>query len=375
MQEADVILLLLSADFLALDHYHERARAALAERARGATVVPILLRPTLSTTSLPLQDVQRLPRNGIPITRWPDRDEAWKHICLELRIILERAVRQRPAPQGEKLRSFGQYEVIAQLGAGAFSRIYMAKHTMFDRVVAIKVTPASPQGDRMIVWEAKALHTARGPGVVELYDAGRLPDGTPYLVQELVPGAPTSRESLGMTNRNIVSPRLLEAMAKVAGTLKRLHACSVIHGDLKPFNMIIAETGTVKLIDFGAARVGGASAWDADAREGLTLFGTPAYIAPELVTLGPSSVSDKIDVFSLGATLFELCVGHLPFERSPMKVFRGRAPSVSSLNQAVPERLGYLVDAMLDESPAERPTMRDVEHFLLEVLRAEYPAW
>ena len=375
MQEADVILVLLSADFLGLDDCHERALAALAERGRGAVVIPILLRPIAAAHGLPIGEIQPLPRNGVPISRWSERDDAWQHVCDEITAILEKAPPRRASPlQDEERSTIGQYRLLDLLGAGGVSEVYLAEHCLFARRVAIKLVPASPDAERLMRWEATILHAASHPGVVGLLDAGIRSDGSTYLILELLEGM----ETLDVAGREHARDpaswrRIIDLTRQVAETMADLHARGLVHGDLKPSNLMIHRreghedrSETIKIIDFAATRFRNTS------DEGICL-GTPGYMSPEQVR--GSDVTEKGDVYALGATLFELCTGRPPFaSRSVLELFAtmfaARPPSVASLEPTAPPEVARLVDRMIAFDPDDRPTMRDVAQTLGESLRS-----
>lgn len=386
MQEADVILLLLSPDFLGSDDCHERALSAVEERDRGAVVIPVLLRPVASTESLPLDHLQVLPRNKRPVIKWRHRDEAWKHVCEEIRSVVDQStLRSARNAKHEPGTLVGNYRLVQRIATGGGSIVHEAEHLHFSRRAAIKI--ARPLGGMeraaaIMRCEADSLAAAAHPGVTGLYDAGFLADGTPYIVMELVRG----EDLLSYARRSGVgSPSTARAMAigrQVAETMSALHGRGIIHCDLKPGNIILRDRDRPRgghidpvLIDFGMARLRSASSsmkhreLDEDG-----IVGTPAYMSPEQV-LSPDDVTERSDVYSLGVVLFEMLSGRLPFVRASMaglffQLLRQQPPPppLSSLEPSVPPAVERLVGRMLSEEPQDRPTMREVDDTLHEVL-------
>ncbi len=365
MQQADVILILLSPDFLGQDDCHQRALEALSLRPRGTVVIPILLRPVAGLDGPPLSELQLLPRNGVPISRWRKRDDAWEHICNEMRTLLERAPQRPlfPSPS-EGGATIGQYRILNEAGRGGSSTVFRAEHCMFARPAALKIAHPDGRAELYMRWEAAMLHAASHPGVIALYDAALLPDGRPYLVLEWLEGQDMGGEMM-------VRPwqLCLRLLGQVAETMAVLHARGIVHCDLKPSNIMVCDE-TVKIIDFSTARLRDTArpVFESPLVRSEQLFGTPAYMAPELL-MGNDEVSDKTDVYSLGVMVFEACTGRLPFEWNSfavglMKAVTERPPSLMSLSPTAPPAVARIVDRMLERTPEDRPTMREVARAL-----------
>jgi hypothetical protein len=216
------------------------------------------------------------------------------------------AVRGREGAPPERI---GPYEVVRVLGEGAMGIVYEAVQPNPRRRVALKVLRrergADAQGLERFTREAAVLARLAHPGIATIHEAGRLPDGTAYLVMELVEGltllAHAREKGLDRGGR-------VELVQRVCMAVQHAHARGVVHRDLKPSNVLVEDSGRPKVLDFGLARLTGA--------EGGTLsgsvLGTPAYMSPEQargVGAGPAS-----DVYALGVMLHELLTGALPIE-------------------------------------------------------------
>jgi serine/threonine protein kinase len=211
-------------------------------------------------------------------------------------------------------RTLGPYRLEAQIGAGAMGAVYRARDERLGRRVAIKVLPAhgrdSAELARRLGLEARAAGAIAHPNVVTIHDVGH-DAGVAYVVAELVEG-----ESLrSVIERGPVPRARVESIARdLARGLAAAHAVGVVHRDLKPENLIVAADGTLKILDFGLAKVRGAGADGVDAldeTEPGAIFGTVGYMAPEQARGEPADA--RSDLFSAGAILYELATGRRAF--------------------------------------------------------------
>jgi len=207
----------------------------------------------------------------------------------------------------------GRYRVIARLGRGGMSSVYLARHLMIDRLAAVKVLRADLSRDPVhrdrFLREARAVNRIQHENVIDITDYGETSEGLVYLVMEYVPG-----ESLlaAIARGPLALRRSLDIARQIASGLARAHQMEVIHRDLKPDNVLLIprddRRDQVKLLDFGIAKL-------LD-QPSLTLsnkvFGTPGYIAPEYATGG--AITPRTDLYSLGVVLYEMVTGALPFE-------------------------------------------------------------
>lgn len=203
---------------------------------------------------------------------------------------------------------FGPYRVIGSLGDGGMGVVYLARRDDVGAEVALKVlwdAPLSPLRRARFDEEQRILATLRHPGIVPLYDAGQTDDGTPWFAMEHVDGAPITQHCA--THAATIRQRL-QLFRDVCLAVRAAHERLIVHGDLKPANILVTREGRVRLLDFGIA-----SRLDAvDASTPLRHL-TPAYAAPERRAGESGTVSG--DVFALGVILVELLTGNRPAGR------------------------------------------------------------
>lgn len=201
------------------------------------------------------------------------------------------------------------YEVGEEIGRGAWGIVLRGRHRQLDRPVAIKELPvafgADPQVRNRFASEARLLATLDHPHIVPIFDYVES-DGLCVLVMELLPGGTVWDR---FTGRGVAAAEALSIAIATCSALDHAHRKGILHRDIKPENLLFAEAGTLKVSDFGIAKVmGGAESMAT--RTGLVL-GTPAYMAPEQA-LG-SELSPATDVYAVGSVLYELLCGRLPF--------------------------------------------------------------
>jgi serine/threonine protein kinase len=267
-----------------------------------------------------------------------------------------------------------RYCIDQLLGEGGMGAVYSAEHVKVGRRVAFKVLSAqwceSDNVVRRFRDEARAASAAGHPNIVEVFDAGDLPDGRPYIVMEHLEG----RELAEVIDRNggLEVERACRILRDVARALDAAHARGVIHRDLKGENVMLVERAgeeVVKVLDFGIAAN---TALAGPRTVAGVVMGTPATMAPEQVKGRPPTIA--IDVYSLGVLLHFALSGRLPFDdREGVAVLLAKtsepAPSIATLCDGLPAALVELVDSCLAIEPEMRPaTAREVADRLGEVL-------
>lgn len=270
-----------------------------------------------------------------------------------------------------------KWQLLDRLGAGSFAEVYAATHLQLGHSAAIKFPSADDDAEakRRLLREARILAGISSKRVVRASDFGELPNGMPYIVMELAPGKGLRRHLMERTSlvRAVkLAEELLEAVAEV-------HAHGVVHGDIKPENVVIGEDGDVRLLDFGLARtVADEPQWG----------GTPAYMAPEML-LDRAAATRATDLYAVGVVLYELLTGRLPRGNLGMKPAEllqawtsGPEPnSVQMYRHDVPDEqrgalqaLDELVMQALARDPSQRPKSATAMLKALRVLRVRLSA-
>ncbi len=203
-----------------------------------------------------------------------------------------------------------RFEVMRSLGEGGMGHVLLALHRGLGVEVALKVAHADTKSaDVRLREEALALHQARHPGVVSLFDYAELPGRAAYLAMEYVAGG--SLLSLLRRSGQLEGTAVLRILKPLAVTLDHVHACGLMHRDLKPANVLVGTDGQVKLCDFGLAT----SIERAKESRSGWLEGTPEHMAPEQALGGP--VTEAADRWALAALAFELLTGARPYAPQP----------------------------------------------------------
>jgi serine/threonine-protein kinase len=252
------------------------------------------------------------------------------------------------------MAALGRYELQEVLGQGGFATVYRAHDPVLDRDLAIKILhphlASDPQIADRFVREGRALARLRHPNLVQVHDAG-LADGQTYLAMELVPGKTLAEVSAG---RKMALAEVGPIVEQVAGALDAVHAAGLVHRDIKPPNIIVADDGRAVLLDLGIAR-------DME-QTGVTatglLVGTPGFLAPEQVD-SSVFVGPWTDVYQLGATVYTLLAGKPPFEGNTAQVLYSVAhrppPDLGATRSDLPVYAIAAVTRALAKDPNDRP--------------------
>jgi hypothetical protein len=249
----------------------------------------------------------------------------------------------------------GKYEVLEEIGQGGMSVVYRAADTHLQRQVAIKVMHAflaeQPEARERFHREAVAVARLRHPHIIEIFDYSGESADTSYIVTELVQGAALARI---LRDGGITPPEAGMLLARpIAEALAHAHAHGVIHRDLKPENILVGDDGALKLTDFGIARMLDSHTLTMTG----TLLGSPAYMAPEYVE--GYATDERADIFSFGAMLYQLTVGHLPFEAPTAhallkRIAGGDYRPVEQANPHVHAGIARIIERCLQRLPENR---------------------
>jgi eukaryotic-like serine/threonine-protein kinase len=204
------------------------------------------------------------------------------------------------------------YTILGKLGAGAMATVFKARQISLDRVVAIKVLPRkftqNPQFIERFYAEGRAAAQLNHPNIVQAYDVGKAGEYH-YFVMEYVDGRTVYDDIT--KHKRFEEREALDIIIQVAEALQHAHSKGLIHRDVKPKNVMINREGVVKLADMGLARA--ISDKEAAEAEAGKAFGTPYYISPEQIR-GDIHIGPPADIYSLGATLYHMVTGNVPFD-------------------------------------------------------------
>jgi serine/threonine-protein kinase len=261
-----------------------------------------------------------------------------------------------PGPPAAGLPQVPGYAVEAVLGYGGMGVVYKARQLALGRPVAVKMLLAGPfAGPQELTRfrrETAALACLRHPNIVQVYDAGEV-EGRPYFTMELVEGGSLARKLSGAPQPARPAAALVSALA---GAVEVAHRGGIVHRDLKPGNILLLADGTPRVSDFGLARRLGGEAGLTPAGAAL---GTPSYMAPEQAQGRVDAVGPPIDVYALGAILYEVLTGRPPFRAETdletlQQVASQEPVPPSRLNSTIPRDLETICLKCLHKEPRRR---------------------
>jgi len=263
-----------------------------------------------------------------------------------------------------------EYEVIREVGSGAMGVVYEATHKPLQRRVALKVLPPGLAAREATITrflrEAEVIARVHHENIVPIYDVGSR-EGLHYIAMRFVPGVSLDRAVAA-------APLSPDDVAKIGLQVARALACAhgtgIVHRDVKPGNLLREPDGRVSLTDFGLARADGSGTMT----ESGALVGTPNYMSPEQVAGNRDSIDGRTDLYSLGASMYELLAGRPPFlEATTSATLRSildkTPPRLRKLRPDVPDGLEIVIDKAMRKEPAARypnatAMAEDLERFL-----------
>ncbi|MCE9614527.1 MAG: serine/threonine protein kinase [Lentisphaerae bacterium] len=250
------------------------------------------------------------------------------------------------------------FEILEKIGAGGMATVWKARQISLDRIVAIKILyskfASDPADVQRFQKEAQAAARLKHPGIVQVYDASAL-GGMYYFIMEYVAGY-TVGEWIKRKGALSIKDALLVAECVADALAYAWSEAGVIHCDIKPDNMLVDADGSVKVSDLGLART--LSHMLAEGASGEDIMGTPSYISPEQA-LGTEPLDFRSDIYSLGASLYHMVTGQVPFgQESPDAVMdlqvNATLPDPIDVNPEVPPQVCWLIEKMMCKDPAGR---------------------
>jgi serine/threonine-protein kinase len=285
----------------------------------------------------------------------------------------------------------GRYRITAKIGEGGMGAVFEAVDEQIGKRVAIKVLHKEHAQNKQVaqrfINEAKAINVVDNPGVVQVSEFDVLPDGTAYIVMELLKGETLNARLKSQGGRMAVVDAL-RLGRQIASALAAAHEKGIIHRDLKPDNIMLVGDAAfpggerTKLLDFGIAKLKQEyQAGDQVQTRAGVMMGTPLYMAPEQCR-NAGDVDDKADVYSLGVMMYRMLAGRPPFqapgtgELMAMHIYM-QPPPLQEADPSLPDELVKLVHRMLAKNRTERPPMAEVARTLEQIgskASAAYPA-
>ena len=262
------------------------------------------------------------------------------------------------APAACEIQRLGRYQLEREIGRGAMGIVYLGRDTAINRMVAIKAIPlASEFSDAELVEarsrffrEAETAGRLNHPNIVTIYDVGE-ERGLAYIAMEYLKGRHLS--DYAKADRLMEPRKVLDVIGRTADALGFAHKQQVVHRDIKPANLMYdPSTDTLKITDFGIARLSGAGS----TRTGIVL-GTPSFMSPE--QLEGRTVTGHSDLFSLGVSLFQLLTGQLPFTADSMtglmqQIAEAPHPPLRAFRPDLPACVESVIDRALAKNPDAR---------------------
>jgi serine/threonine-protein kinase len=267
---------------------------------------------------------------------------------------------ERLQRQAEAERSGQQipgYKVIEQIGSGAMASVFKARQLSLDRFVAIKVLPKKFTNNAQFIErfyaEGRAAAQLNHPNIVQAYDVGKAGERH-YFVMEFVDGR-TVFDDITKSKR-VAEKDAVDVTMQVAEALLHAHDRGLIHRDVKPKNIMVTKAGVVKLADLGLARA--VSDTEAAEAEKGKAFGTPYYISPEQIR-GEVKIGPPADIYSLGATLYHMVTGQVPFDgKNPSDVMhqhlKAELAHPDQVNPKLSSGIAEVIEMMMAKDPRKR---------------------
>jgi serine/threonine protein kinase len=252
----------------------------------------------------------------------------------------------------------GSYTIVREVGRGGMGRVYLATDARLGRNVALKALPPELTFDTAhrdrLRREARAAAALAHPGICTVFALEEL-DGDLFIATEFVDGT-TLRYQLD-SGRLPSASELTRVVGELAAALAHAHEHGVVHRDLKPDNVMMTSDGRVKILDFGLARLSSPDPSMGPITQPGTIFGTPAYMAPEQLQGAPADT--RADVFAFGVLLYEYASGVHPFAAAtPLgvagRILESQPESLTARRRDVPAAVASVVDRCLSKAPADR---------------------
>lgn len=340
-----------------------RAIAVPSTPGRTAWISAVSMLPLLATTTYVFSDGAA---SGPVVTMAHVDMASWSAAAVAMSAVASRVIFGLRTEMA-KIRQLGQYTLEDKIGAGGMGVVYRARHALLRRPTAIKLLPPEKAGEENLRRFEREVQMTAGlshPSTVAIFDYGRTPEGVFYYAMEYLDGIDLDR----LVREHGPQPpaRVIRILQQVCGALAEAHGIGLIHRDVKPANIILCERGgepdVAKVVDFGLVKR--IDAMEEEATQvvtaGITLLGTPLYIAPESIS-GRDDADGRADLYAIGAVGYYLLTGTPVFTgKTVVEVLahhlhtRPQPPSERAAI-VIPGDLEQLILECLAKSPDDRP--------------------
>ncbi|VAX42447.1 Serine/threonine protein kinase PrkC, regulator of stationary phase, partial [hydrothermal vent metagenome] len=355
------------------------AEQALQEAAPEGTNVDTLVGRLVIEQGLATEDEVGKALDHVKVAREKQSDLSLAEVLVDADFVTKRQIaRLRQIIEAQRSgQKIPGYKILGKLGAGAMATVYKAKQLSLDRMVAIKVLPPkfanNPQFIERFYAEGRAAAQLNHPNIVQAFDVGRAGD-LYFFIMEYVDGRTVYDDII--KHKRYLEGEALDIIIQIAEALEHAHSKGLIHRDVKPKNVMIAREGVAKLADMGLARA--ITDKEAAEAEAGKAFGTPYYISPEQIR-GEKDVGPPADIYSLGATLYHMVTGTVPFDgKNPSAVMhkhlKAELVPPDHVNPKLNAGISEVIEMMMAKNPAKRyRTCADLLLDLRQVRKGETP--
>jgi serine/threonine protein kinase len=357
----------------------QEAEEALQDAVKGGTNVDTLVGKLVVDQGLATSDEVQHCLEKAKALREENNQASLVQLLVDNEYVTKRQIaRLRQLIEAERSgQKIPGYKILGKLGAGAMATVFKAKQLSLDREVAIKVLPRkftqNPQFIERFYAEGRAAAQLNHPNIVQAYDVGKAGEYH-YFVMEYVDGRTVFDDIT--KHKRYSEAEAIDIVIQTAEALQHAHERGLIHRDVKPKNIMMNREGVAKLADMGLARA--ISDKEAAEAEAGKAFGTPYYISPEQIR-GEINIGPPADIYSLGATLYHMVTGNVPFDgKNPSAVMhkhlKAELVAPDHVNPKLSAGISEVIEMMMAKDPKRRyQSCKDLLGDLRAIRKGETP--
>jgi eukaryotic-like serine/threonine-protein kinase len=357
----------------------QEAEEALQDAVKGGTNVDTLVGKLVVDQGLATSDEVQHCLEKAKALREENNQASLVQLLVDNEYVTKRQIaRLRQLIEAERSgQKIPGYKILGKLGAGAMATVFKAKQLSLDRDVAIKVLPRkftqNPQFIERFYAEGRAAAQLNHPNIVQAYDVGKAGEYH-YFVMEYVDGRTVFDDIT--KHKRYSEAEAIDIVIQTAEALQHAHERGLIHRDVKPKNIMMNREGVAKLADMGLARA--ISDKEAAEAEAGKAFGTPYYISPEQIR-GEVNIGPPADIYSLGATLYHMVTGNVPFDgKNPSAVMhkhlKAELVAPDHVNPKLSAGISEVIEMMMAKDPRRRyQSCKDLLGDLRAIRKGETP--